>query len=493
MASQDSSQFTETEPISDFESASELLTQSEPEYWGRLYPLKSSLQAIDLTKDKYTFGLSPDADVTFNQEKIPQEVSRRCSKEHFIIERQQINVMGALTTRVALINTGRNGTFINQHVLNKKANGISKRKILSTNDVIGLPGLKPCPIYEVYVFIDALMRPSSTIPISVRSKYEVSVRLGAGTFGEVSLVFHKMSKRPFAMKTVVTDMYATGATVNSCKKKLLNELNILQTVNHPNVISLVDVVHCKKEHFLILEYMEGKDLANKIQESQRLKENTAKLYFYQICRGVEYLHSIGIIHRDLKPPNILLASSKDETLIKLTDFGLSKVLSSSSAMMKTLCGTKTYVAPEIILGGGSFEYTKQVDIWSLGVILYVCLSGIEPFSSEPENILELITEAIYSSPSKVWDPISIEVKSLIKGMLTQDPYERIKISDILSDKWFQGDFEMLARVNTLCNSSEDLSETFTTSSFNSSMEYHSTLECTLDCTLSPPKKKFRNE
>ncbi|XP_034244738.1 ovarian-specific serine/threonine-protein kinase Lok-like [Thrips palmi] len=466
-------------------------TESEPHFWGRLYPLKASLDAVDLILDKYTFGQGNDVDVALCREQIPEGVLKNCSKKHFYIERQQVNIMGAPATRVVLIDTSSNGTYINGHMLKKKKEGVLKKKILATNDVIGFPSVgKPARAYEAYVFVDALMPQSTTIPHSVRKKYHISFRLGAGTFGEVSLVFNKVSKRPFALKTITKDMHSTGAVLNSCKKKLLNELDILQTVNHPNVIKLMDVLDCKMEQFLILEYMEGKDLSHKIHDCQRLKEDTAKLYFYQISCGVEYLHSRGIIHRDLKPANILLATSSDETLVKLTDFGLSKVLSSFT-MMKTLCGTKMYVAPEIVFGGGSFEYTKQVDIWSLGVILYVCLSGIEPFCSEPENIQELIKEAIYTVPSTIWDPVSKDAKSLIDRMLMEDPEERIKISEILNERWFQDDCNMLAKAHALCN--DELSETITMSSFNSLENQSVVLNSSCDVTLSPPQKRLRGD
>lgn len=99
----------------------------------------------DLIKDKYTFG--HNADIVLDRERIPEGVLKKCSKNHFLIERQQINVMGALTTRVVLIDTSSNGTFINGHILKKRA-GVQKKKVLASNDVIGLPAGKPSPIYE---------------------------------------------------------------------------------------------------------------------------------------------------------------------------------------------------------------------------------------------------------------------------------------------------------------------------------------------------------
>lgn len=440
-----------TEPVdwavgdSGYEGSQMSQPEPEPQHWGRLYPMKASLDVIDLVSNIVTVG-KVDTDVVLTRDHLPHEVFGKCSKLHFELQRRQVWRMGAQTTQVELIDRSSNGTFINGHVLRKRSScSQPRRKILRTNDVIGLPAGSPV-IYEAYVYIDSLVTTSSVIPFPVRKKYEISLRLGAGAFGEVSLVFNRAEGKPYAMKTIVKDVHAYGHVVNGYKKRLLNELDILRAVDHPNVIKLIDVLDCEKEHFLILEYMEGKDLAHRIFQKERLEENIVKLYFYQIVKGVEYLHSQGIIHRDLKPANILLLSSKQETVLKITDFGLSKVLSPMT-MMKTLCGTRFYVAPEVILGEGSYRYTEQVDIWSMGVILFVCLSGSQSLEGESDGIDRKLKEA-FSVPANEWKMISHEAKLLMEKMLVKAPHRRAKIVEIISSPWMQ-DEKMIARANSL--------------------------------------------
>lgn len=130
-----------------------------------------------------------------------------------------------------------------------------------------------------------------------------------------------------------------------------------------------DIVDCQNAVYMVLEMMRGGDLISRIEAKTRLSEPSSKLLFLQICHAVKYLHDKGITHRDIKPDNILLATNDDETLVKVSDFGLSKFVAKGS-IMKTLCGTPYYLAPEVLSTKGEGTYNKKVDIWSLGVVLY---------------------------------------------------------------------------------------------------------------------------
>ncbi|KAK3925377.1 Ovarian-specific serine/threonine-protein kinase Lok [Frankliniella fusca] len=488
-------------------------TQSQLEYWGRLYPMRSSLQkigkyhcfsTIHLTKNSMKIGMKrfsrktdsnidATADVVLSRDNLPLEIFNRCSKIHFEIQRKEVPVLGVTTTQVRIIDHSSNGTYINGHLLKSNSGGSLRCKVLKTNDVIGFPDGKSMPNYDAYIFIDSSLSVSSQIPYTVRKKYQVTVRLGAGTFGEVSLVFDRETGKACAMKTIVKDVFTNNNKLDKYQKKLKNELDILQRVKHPNVIQLVDVLDCKNQHFLILEFMEGNDLEHRLEkvrrEEGRLEENLIKLYFYQILQGVQYLHRNGIIHRDLKPANILLASTEKETILKITDFGLSKVLSPAT-MMKTLCGTKMYLAPEVIRGAGFYEYTEQVDVWSMGVILYLCLSGDEPFYADSGSIEEVITEGVVAMDSPDWSMVSDDAKTVISNLLVKDPNERIKLNEIYHTSWLQ-DQEMIDRANELysvLDSSIDSS--------SSTMIVDSTLSFSMDESSvsgfpSPPSKKLR--
>ncbi len=166
----------------------------------------------------------------------------------------------------------------------------------------------------------------------------------------------------------------TGTTGAS---SILNKVQILQSVNHPCIIKLEDVIESPDYLYNVLELAEGGELFDKIIEKMKLNESEAKLHFYQIASAIKYLHSMKICHRDLKPENILLCSSEDcAPIVKITDMGLSKLVNLET-VLKTFCGTPQYIAPEVVSSAGlpSSTYSLKVDCWSLGVILYILLSG----------------------------------------------------------------------------------------------------------------------
>ncbi|KAL3273733.1 hypothetical protein HHI36_015162 [Cryptolaemus montrouzieri] len=217
---------------------------------------------------------------------------------------------------------------------------------------------------------------------------------------------------------------------------------------HPCVIHMEEIIETETDVFLILEYMAGGELTKRILSKSAMTEHNIKFIFYQISLAVQYLHSKGITHRDLKPDNVLLASEATETLVKITDFGLSKFMDEYT-LMETICGTPTYVAPEIIDGNYS-EYSKQVDIWSLGVILFYMVSKELPFrSTDRATLNKLIINGKYNLNSSKWVGVSSSAKDLIRKMLVVNPEKRLTIEKVLQHPWIAQDTRMQYRVSQM--------------------------------------------
>lgn len=232
--------------------------------------------------------------------------------------------------------------------------------------------------------------------------------------------------------------------------KALNEAKIMQSIKHPCVVKMYDILDSKDSVYITLELMKGGDLLTRIQNNKYLREENAKLFFYQMCHAIKYLHDRKITHRDLKPDNILLASSEPETLIKISDFGLSKLVQNDS-VLRTLCGTPLYVAPEVLLTNGRGEYTEKVDIWSLGVVLFTCLSGTLPFANEygcPAT--DQIKRGQFHFRSNNWKFVSITAKALIRELLTTDVTKRPSIDQLLKHQWLC-DYEMMCKAHIIMN------------------------------------------
>ncbi|CAH8562757.1 unnamed protein product [Schistosoma mattheei] len=320
-----------------------------------------------------------------------------------------------------------NGTFVNGSKI-----GRGKKQPLNNNDEISvsLKNLK-CFIFSESSSARALY------PAEVTDKYTVSKHIGRGAYGEVKLIFDKEYCEKYAMKIVQKKHFSLASKFGKhSTSSIASEVDILTRLNHPCIIQIYDVIDTTEAMYMVLELVEGGELFNRIVDLGQLNESDSKFFFLQMVIAVKYLHDHGITHRDLKPENILLTSKANRCLIKVTDFGVSKLVDEGT-MLRTFCGTPDYLAPEVLKTAGCGTYTCVIDVWSLGVILYICLVGYPPFTKQRQDFdLETqIINGLYDFPKMFWHGISEEAINLIKHMLVVNPVNRSSIYDVLEDPW----------------------------------------------------------
>ncbi|XP_010519151.1 PREDICTED: CBL-interacting serine/threonine-protein kinase 8 [Tarenaya hassleriana] len=259
-------------------------------------------------------------------------------------------------------------------------------------------------------------------------KYEIGRTIGEGTFAKVKFAQNTESGESVAMKVVDRSTIIKRKMVDQIKR----EISIMKLVRHPYVVRLHEVLASRTKIYIILEYITGGELFDKIVRHGRLSEAEARKYFQQLIDGVDYCHSKGVYHRDLKPENLLLDSQGN---LKISDFGLSALPEEGITLLKTTCGTPNYVAPEVLSHKG---YNGAVaDVWSCGVILYVLMAGFLPFDElDLTTLYSKIDRAEFSCPS--WFPLG--AKSLIHRILDPNPQMRITIAEIRKDEWFRKDY-----------------------------------------------------
>ena len=261
--------------------------------------------------------------------------------------------------------------------------------------------------------------------------YDLKEVIGKGKFGVVNLGIHKKTQQQVAVKIINKDSIKTLED----KELVRIEIGILKLCHHPNVVRLLDHLENEDYIFIVTEYIEGGTLGQYFKKKNfNFSERQASSIMSQIASGVKYLHKYGIVHRDLKPDNIMITQQNDFGVIKIMDFGLSKIVSTQEKMVDGY-GTLSYVAPEVLL---RTPYNKEVDIWSMGVILYYMLCGHLPFKGNKEAVIaEKIVNDDIEFNDEEWEIRSKKVKELIASCLKKEPEERITIDKFLNHPWFK--------------------------------------------------------
>ncbi|XP_004564660.1 serine/threonine-protein kinase H1 homolog [Maylandia zebra] len=261
----------------------------------------------------------------------------------------------------------------------------------------------------------------------VTAKYEIKALIGRGSFSRVVRVEHKSTRQPYAIKMIET-RYREGREV--CE----SELCVLRRVRHTNIIQLMEVFETAERVYMVMELATGGELFDRIIARGSFTERDATRVLQMVLDGVKYLHTLGITHRDLKPENLLYYHPGPDSKIIITDFGLaSSRKKGGECLMKTTCGTPEYIAPEILVRK---PYTNAVDMWALGVISYILMSGTMPF--EDDNRMRLYRQILkgkYSFSGEPWPSVSNLAKDFVERVLTVDPSERLTAGQALKHPW----------------------------------------------------------
>uniref|UniRef100_A0A2K6UF92 non-specific serine/threonine protein kinase n=1 Tax=Saimiri boliviensis boliviensis TaxID=39432 RepID=A0A2K6UF92_SAIBB len=368
----------------------------------------------ECVNDNYWFGRDKSCEYCFDEPLLKRtDKYRTYSKKHFRIFRE----VGPKNSYIAYIEDhSGNGTFVNTELVGK-----GKRRPLNNNSEIALSLSRN----KVFVFFDLTVDDQSIYPKALRDEYIMSKTLGSGACGEVKLAFERKTCKKVAIKIISKRKFAIGSEREADPAlNVETEIEILKKLNHPCIIKIKNFFDAE-DYYLVLELMEGGELFDKVVGNKRLKEATCKLYFYQMLLAVQ-----------------VREKSRDHALKlrreSITDFGHSKILGETS-LMRTLCGTPTYLAPEVLVSVGTAGYNRAVDCWSLGVILFICLSGYPPFSEHRTQVSlkDQITSGKYNFIPEVWTEVSEEALDLVKKLLVVDPKARFTTEEALRHPWLQ--------------------------------------------------------
>ena len=261
--------------------------------------------------------------------------------------------------------------------------------------------------------------------------YEMKEVIGKGKFGVVNLGIHKKTGQQVAIKILNKENIKTLED----KELVQIEIGILKLCHHPNIVRLLDHLENNDYIYIVTEYIEGGTLGQYFKKKKfNFSERQATNIMSQIASGVKYLQQYGIVHRDLKPDNIMITQQNDFGVIKIMDFGLSKIISPNERMVDGY-GTLSYVAPEVLL---RTPYNKEVDIWSMGVILFYMLTGKLPFRGKKEQeVAEKIVYEDLEFDEDDWEIRSQSVQDLIKCCLEKNREKRITIDEFINHPWFK--------------------------------------------------------
>ncbi|XP_078462924.1 serine/threonine-protein kinase H1 homolog [Lampetra fluviatilis] len=277
----------------------------------------------------------------------------------------------------------------------------------------------------------------------VTAKYDLKALIGRGSFSSVVRAEHRSSRQPYAIKLVETSA-TEGREACAC------ELAVLRRVRHPNVVQLIEVLETPTRTYLVMELATGGELFDRILARGSFTERDAARALSMLLEGARYLHALGIAHRDLRPENLLYYHPGADSRLFITDFGLAGNVRAGQGhgqgqgrgheedglgpSVRTACGTPEYTPPEVLSRRGAF--TQAVDMWAIGVISYILLSGTMPFEEETKSrLFRAILRGKYSYIGEPWPSVSNVAKDFVDGLLKVEPTERLSAAQALRHPW----------------------------------------------------------
>ncbi|KAK7206047.1 kinase-like domain-containing protein [Myxozyma melibiosi] len=350
----------------------------------------------------------------------------------------------------------RNGTFHNRRII-----GHDRRILLSDGDELEIRHACSFEFHQQRAGPWTAGDPTLDEDRPHIKDYEISSRaLGHGTFGRVLLATERKSGRQVACKIIDT----RGNSIRMIKAK--TEIAILQRLRHPNVVSVYDGLVIRNRIYILEDLITGGDLFSYLSDGENMSsipEAEALLITFQILKALEYLHRNNVIHRDLKLDNILRVSQHPGARVVLIDFGISKYVRDGARRMTTVVGTPEYAAPEVGFAGlapaagtqrkfaktEKSGYDKKCDLWSLGVILHILLSGISPFYDVSQNSKRMALKAVSGKldlSNQYWKDISPAAKSLVRRLLCVDPETRYSVEECFEHSWIANQLSVLESI-----------------------------------------------
>lgn len=327
--------------------------------------------------------------------------------------------------------------------LNGKNLSSNSRKILMNGDRIATLG-------KEFVFIDKRVAShQAEYCEEVKSRYFIGGKLGSGCNGTVRIAYNLKTLQKSAIKKMSED----------CTLQTANELRVLTTLHHPHLVSLVDKVVSPENTFLFIEYMDRGDLSGllKRQPRKQFSESTTKFAIHQVCEGLDFLHRNNFAHLDVKLCNILINNQRGVLVFKLADFGLSAV----DENLTSRAGTRLFCPPEIMCFPNGGYLGKRCDMWSLGVVIFVCLSGTYPFNPNSKSFHSNIEQAKLFFDVTQWRSVSSEAKKLIRRLIVVDPAKRLSAKEVQEHSWLSGDSsvnKMLVKLNSVLQKDSERNE-----------------------------------
>ncbi|KAH3746015.1 myosin light chain kinase [Pelomyxa schiedti] len=276
--------------------------------------------------------------------------------------------------------------------------------------------------------VDETTRPVMVVA-STRSSsvYHLLRVIGRGSHARVFYAEVEGTREVVAVKVVEKAKLFNGKQ----KTNLIREVEIMRSVVHPNVLSLIDLIEDTNNIYMVTPHMGGGELFNKIISRGHFTEADAVSIVKQICEAINFLHRQGICHRDLKPENILCSEEPVNFRVVISDFGLSKLFGRGE-LMKTACGTLQYAAPEVFT---SRVYSEACDMWTLGVITYVILTGCFPFNGTYEDLMAKMSQPNYVKDNLTPVGVSLPAVAFIEGLLQVEASNRLHANNALSHPW----------------------------------------------------------